>query len=146
MKYKQNYAVVSLPRDIEDQQALLMSYGQRGWFLIAVSDGVAYFRRLLVESHVPDAAAPGTTNVIEWAADESAGEKKIEVISNEDTTFSGIPHVHRVLVIVGPDKKVRRGKTDVVAEHVHEVSPVIGFLEEADGHTHVYNVSFGLDQ
>jgi hypothetical protein len=75
-----------------------------------------------------------------WQPRTEDGEKRVEAITTQDTGVVAPSHKHRVLVIRSKDGKVVRGKTDMVNGHYHGIM-TMGMTEEADGHTHTFDVS-----
>jgi len=118
----------------------LDSLGEQGWELVAVSEGVMFFKRYQNYDQLrPNVAAEGQNIVGGWVADESKGQKKIESITSLDAGPDGTSHKHRAAVVVGPNMEVIVGTTDTVNGHSHGIN-MVGVTAEADGHTHTFGV------
>lgn len=152
-----SHKVVPLAFEKSDQEAVLQGYGIDGWQLVGIQNGLAYLKKEDIQvapalpvlpptsyfpapahaqsagNSVPDADAPW-----HWLPRSEVGEKRIEAVTSQDVGLVSPAHSHRVVAIIGPDKKVVRGKTDNVSGHEHNVT-VLGNVEEADGHVHTFS-------
>lgn len=128
--------VPACPEQLEELGVL----GRDSWELVAVCDGNMYFKRYANYDQLRDnVAAEGQNMLTDWVADPSQGQRKIESITSEDDDLKGVAHKHRVVAIVDRGMVVLHGATDAVNGHVHGVN-MIGVVDEADGHTHTFEV------
>ena len=74
-----------------------------------------------------------------WQPRTEIGEKRVEAVTSMSEGVKCPSHSHRLLAILGRDRAVVRGKTDMFDGHEHAV-PMVGSVEEADGHSHVWNL------
>ena len=134
------------PQELEDPEKLseiLAKLGARSWELVAVDGGNMYFKRYEnYEAQLRPGVAAENENdepLLSWVPDAAAGERRITSVTSANAGPGGVPHSHRVVAIVDSAMEVQRGATDTVDGHMHEVN-ILGVVEEADGHTHVFSV------
>jgi len=95
---------------------------------------------VVAETGMPPIGPKDDPSAWHWQPRTEDGEKRVEAITTQDTGVVAPSHKHRVLVIRSKDGKVVRGKTDMVNGHYHGIM-TMGMTEEADGHTHTFDVS-----
>jgi hypothetical protein len=134
------------PQESDDPKRLieeLARLGERSWDLVSVDQGILYFKRYSnyeAQLRVGVAAENQADEpLFTWVADEKSGERRINSLTSQNAGPGGTEHSHRVVAIVNRDMNVTRGATDTVSNHSHPVT-MLGVVDEADGHTHVFNV------
>jgi hypothetical protein len=140
-----DYYVYNLNSGADPKQLLntLEKLGKHSWELVAVDQGIMYFKRYEnYEAQLRVGVAAENENdepLLAWKANPAAGEKRISSVTTQDAGPDGVPHSHRVVAIVDGENVVMKGSTDMVDDHVHPVS-LLGVVEEAAGHTHLFSV------
>lgn len=135
------YLVVDLPKETEQQEALLFGNGAKQWVLVAVDDGRAYFRKVVGEGeNVPNDYGVSPADVLSPSPRE--GERVFNSVSSMDAGPDGVSHSHRVKLVVDSEMNVINGETSQVDGHSHPIS-MVGVTDEVDGHTHTFEL-FGM--
>lgn len=127
--------------------ARLAKLGEESWELVAVDNGVLYFKRYENYDQLkPNVAAQSNDQPLlqRMVAQESSGQKRIDAQSSMNEGPDVASHSHRVHVVVDRNMQVLQGETDEVLGHVHPIS-VVGAVDEAAGHTHKFSVYAGGD-
>lgn len=140
-----DYYVFNLESGADPRQLLdtLEKLGKNSWELVAVDKGIMYFKRYEnYEAQLRPGVAAENENdepLFTWKANPASGEKRIDSVTTQDAGPSGTPHSHRVVAVVDENMVVVKGATDTVEDHVHPVS-ILGTVDEAAGHTHLFSV------
>ncbi len=90
----------------------------------------------------PTASAPDEESAWHWLPRTDVGEKRVEAVTSQVAGIQSPSHKHRVVVIMDRHGSVVRGKTDMINGHDHNIS-LIGMADEADGHTHTFEIPRG---
>jgi hypothetical protein len=135
--------------DEKAKLARLAKLGEESWELVAVDEGVLYFKRYAnyAAQLRPNVAAESHDQPLiqTMVPDTAAGQKRFDSVTSMDAGPDMADHFHKLIVVVDRDMQVVRGETDEVLDHVHPIT-VVGAVDEASGHTHKFNVFAGGDR
>jgi hypothetical protein len=90
----------------------------------------------------PAGSPPDEESAWHWLPRTDVGEKRVEAVTSEVAGIQSPSHKHRVVVIMDRHGSVVRGKTDMINGHDHNIS-LMGMADEADGHTHTFEIPRG---
>lgn len=166
------HKTLTLSGALQEQEILLRHYGEDGWELASVSNGIAYLKKALVPGQVSvyevpretrSEIAPNETSSMtpktlneEWTKARKNRFTELQDLLSEapsvgwrllqamTTQDTGVKSgLHSHIVKVRYDgAEILGGMTDVVNNHFHEVKKLC-FVAEVDGHTHTFEPDLG---
>jgi len=125
-------------------QTTLAELGGQGWDLVAVDNGVCYFKR---GPDSQDNVYPGygendkSDSSVTYELDQPRDSRIHQYMSSTDGEF---PHSHTVKIVVLGDGTIHDQWVETVFEHTHEVVEM-GMLGKAMKHTHTFDEIGGDD-
>jgi len=135
------YRVLKAPNGDEGYVEVTMNrLGLDRWELVAVADGFMYFKRPDDKSLQENAGAEGQNIKPMIAPNAKAGYRTIDAMSSMSEDTDDIAHNHIVRVLVDGNMDVVESFVQEINGHEH-VCSVLGTLDEAEGHTHTFQVN-----